>query len=116
MNKLLVSLTVAFVFGVAPVRAERIKDIARVGGVRSNQLVGYGLVVGLDGSGDGNGTIFTAQSVANALEKFGVTVPANALKVKNVAAVIVTCALPAYAKNGGTLDVTVSSLGDARSL
>lgn len=97
-------------------QAERIKDIARVGSVRSNQLVGYGLVVGLDGSGDSNSALFTVQSVAAMLEKFGVTVPAGALKVKNVAAVMVTAQLPAFARSGSALDVQVSSLGDAKSL
>ena len=116
MNKVFVLFAAFLILAISGARAERIKDIAHVGGVRSNQLVGYGLVVGLDGSGDGNGAIFTAQSVANMLEKFGVTVPAGALKVKNVAAVMVTCRLPAFAKNGSGLDVTVSSLGDARSL
>lgn len=118
MNKSFVIFACALMccFAAGRARAERIKDIARVGGVRANQLVGYGLIVGLDGSGDGNGAIFTAQSVANMLEKFGVTVPAGALKVKNVAAVMVTCDLPAFARNGQPLDVQVSSLGDARSL
>lgn len=105
---------IATVAGAA--RAERIKDIARVGSVRSNQLVGYGLVVGLDSTGDTSSALFTAQSVAAMLEKFGVTVPPGAIKVKNVAAVIVTCSLPAFARGGSALDVQVSSLGDAKSL
>ena len=94
----------------------RLKDIAMVQGVRGNQLVGYGLVVGLDGSGDGTGATFTPQSVASMLQKFGVTVPPSALKLKNVAAVMVTATLPAFVKNGSAIDVTVSSLGDAKSL
>ncbi|MGC8668628.1 MAG: flagellar basal body P-ring protein FlgI [Chthonomonadales bacterium] len=94
----------------------RIKDIAGVQGARGNQLVGYGLVVGLEGTGDSNSTIFTAQSLVNALQRMGVTVPAAAVKVKNVAAVMVTADLPAFVKNGSRIDVTVSSLGDARSL
>ncbi len=94
----------------------RLKDIAVVQGVRGNQLVGYGLVVGLDGSGDGTGTTFTPQSVASLLQKFGVTVPPGGLKLKNVAAVMVTATLPAFVKNGSVIDVTVSSLGDAKSL
>lgn len=94
----------------------RIKDIAFVQGARANQLVGYGLVVGLEGTGDSNSTIFTAQSLVNALQRMGVTVPAAAVKVKNVAAVMVTADLPAFVKNGSRIDVTVSSLGDARSL
>lgn len=94
----------------------RIKDIAGVQGVRSNQLIGYGLVVGLDGTGDSNSTIFTAQSVVNALQKMGVTVSQSSVKVKNVAAVMVTADLPPFARNGNRIDVTVSSMGDARSL
>jgi flagellar P-ring protein FlgI len=96
----------------------RIKDIADVQGVRGNQLVGYGLVVGLEGTGDGQAAFFTVQSVANMLRKQGVTidVPLQQLQVKNVAAVMVTANLPAFAKNGNQIDVTVSSMGDAKSL
>lgn len=100
---------------ISVTRAERIKDVARVGGVRSNQLVGYGLVVGLDGTGD-TSAAFTNQSIASMLERFGVSIPAGAIKVKNVAAVIITADLPAFARNGSTIDVQVSSLGDAKSL
>jgi len=94
----------------------RIKDIAGIEGVRANQLLGYGLVVGLEGSGDSQQTKFTAQSVANMLETYGISVPADKMKVKNVAAVIVTATLPAFARPGTTIDVVVSSLGDARTL
>ena len=96
----------------------RIKDIADVQGVRGNQLVGYGLVVGLEGTGDGQAAFFTVQSIANTLRKQGLTldVPLSQLQVKNVAAVLVTANLPAFAKNGNTIDVTVSSIGDAKSL
>ncbi len=94
----------------------RLKDIAAVQGVRGNQLVGYGLVVGLDGTGDGNGSAFTPQSVASMLQKFGITVSPGALQLKNVAAVMVTATLPPFVKNGSAIDVTVSSLGDAKSL
>ena len=94
----------------------RLKDIASVQGVRGNQLVGYGLIVGLNGTGDGTGSTFTPQSVAAMLQKFGVTVPPGALKLKNVAAVMVTATLPPFVKNGSAIDVTVSSLGDATSL
>ena len=114
--KTLFAAFAALLLVVGAARAERIKDVARVGSVRGNQLVGYGLIVGLDGTGDNSGALFTAQSVASMLEKFGVTVPAGAIKVKNVAAVIVTADLPAFARNGSALDVTVSSLGDAKSL
>jgi flagellar P-ring protein precursor FlgI len=103
-----------------PVLAQtRLKDIAVVQGVRSNQLVGYGLVVGLNGTGDGTGSVFTPQTVASMLEKFGVTIPASTqsqMQLKNVAAVMVTADLPAFVRNGSTIDVVVSSLGDAKSL
>jgi len=101
-----------------PARAERIKDIATVLGVRSNQLVGYGLVVGLDGTGDQTTMApFTMQSVQNMLQRFGVTIPANANPMlKNVAAVTVTADLPPFAKPGQTIDVTVASIGNASSL
>jgi flagellar P-ring protein precursor FlgI len=94
----------------------RVKDIARVEGARGNQLLGYGLVVGLDGSGDTRQTIFTTQALANMLERMGATVDPTQIKVKNVAAVIVTADLPPFLKPGDRLDVTVSSLGDAKSL
>jgi len=96
--------------------ATRLKDIAQVRGVRSNQLIGYGLVVGLEGTGDSPGTFFTVQSISNMLERLGISVPPTAIKVKNVAAVIVTAELPPFARAGNTLDVVVSSIGDARSL
>jgi len=103
---------------IAPARAERIKDIASVGGVRSNQLVGYGLVVGLNGTGDQTTmTPFTLQSIENLLLQFGVTIPPNTNPmVNNVAAVTVTAELPAFSKPGQTIDVTVASIGDAASL
>jgi flagellar P-ring protein precursor FlgI len=103
---------------VAPARAERIKDIATVNGVRTNQLVGYGLVVGLDGTGDQTSQApFTIQSITNMLAKFGITIPANANpQLKNVAAVTVTAELPPFTKAGQTIDVTVASIGNASSL
>ena len=99
-------------------QAERVKDIASVAGVRGNQLVGYGLVVGLDGTGDQTSQApFTIQSIKNMLAKFGVTIPPNANpQLKNVAAVTVTADLPAFSKTGQTIDVTVSSIGNAASL
>jgi flagellar P-ring protein precursor FlgI len=98
--------------------AERIKDLASVAGVRNNQLVGYGLVVGLDGSGDQTSqTPFTTQSVKNMLQQFGITVPPGVnLQLKNVAAVSIHADLPAFAKPGQTIDVTVASIGNAKSL
>ncbi|HYM34451.1 MAG TPA: flagellar basal body P-ring protein FlgI, partial [Steroidobacteraceae bacterium] len=98
--------------------AERVKDLAAVSGVRGNQLIGYGLVVGLDGTGDQTTqTPFTIQSIANMLAKFGVTIPSNSNpQLKNIAAVTVTAELPAFSKTGQTVDVTVSSIGNASSL
>ncbi|MCD4689196.1 MAG: flagellar basal body P-ring protein FlgI [Desulfuromonadaceae bacterium] len=98
------------------ISAARIKDIAQLEGVRSNQLVGYGLVIGLNGTGDSNGTQFTIQSLVNMMERLGVTVNRDEVKVDNVAAVIVTAKLPPFAKTGTTIDVLVSSIGDASSL
>ncbi|PLC51971.1 flagellar biosynthesis protein FlgI [Pollutimonas subterranea] len=100
------------------VQAERIKDIASIQGVRANQLIGYGLVVGLDGSGDQvRQTPFTQQSLTNMLSQLGVTVPQGTnMQVKNVAAAIVTARLPAFAQPGQTVDVVVSSMGNAKSL
>lgn len=102
--------------GVA--HGERIKDLASIQGVRANQLIGYGLVVGLDGSGDQvRQTPFTQQSLTNMLSQLGVTVPQGTnMQVKNVAAVIVTARLPAFAQPGQTVDVVVSSMGNAKSL
>lgn len=94
----------------------RIKDVAKVQGVRSNQLVGYGLVMGLNGTGDSNKTLQTIQSLANMLKTFGVTVSASQMQAKNVAAVMVTAELPAFVKPGDKIDMTVSSMGDAKSL
>jgi flagellar P-ring protein precursor FlgI len=99
--------------------AERLKDLASIQGVRQNQLMGYGLVVGLDGSGDQTTqTPFTVQSVMSMLQNMGVNLPPGgaSLQLKNVAAVMVTSSLPAFAQPGQTLDVTVSSMGNAKSL
>ncbi len=98
-----------------PASADRIKDLASVAGVRSNQLIGYGLVVGLDGTGDK--APFTNQTFRNMMNKFGVLIPAGSdPKLKNVAAVTVHADLPPFAKPGQTIDVTVSSIGNAKSL
>lgn len=98
--------------------AERVKDIASVQGVRNNQLVGYGLVVGLDGTGDQTSQApFTIQSIRNMLAKFGVTIPSNVNpQLKNVAAVTVHADLPPFSKPGQTIDITVASIGNAGSL
>ncbi|MGE5026986.1 MAG: flagellar basal body P-ring protein FlgI, partial [Betaproteobacteria bacterium] len=101
-----------------PAHADRIKDLASIQGVRNNQLIGYGLVVGLDGSGDQTTqTPFTVQSVVSMLGQLGVNLPPGTnLQLKNVAAVVVTAALPSFVKSGQTIDVTVSSMGNAKSL
>ena len=99
-------------------QAERLKDLATLAGVRSNPLIGYGLVVGLDGSGDQTTqTPFTAQSFSNMLKQFGIVIPAGTnFQLKNVAAVSVHANLPAFVKPGQTIDVTVSSVGNSKSL
>ncbi len=99
-----------------PLLAARIKDLAAIQGIRTNQLVGYGLVVGLNGTGDKQGTEFTIQSLVNMLEKMGIQVSKDDVKVKNVAAVMVTANMPPFARVGHRMDVVVSSLGDAKSL
>ena len=102
----------------APAQAMRLKEVAAVQGVRTNQLVGYGLVVGLDGTGDQTtSTPFTTQSINALLQQMGVTVPAGtSMQLKNVAAVMVTAQLPPFAQPGQQIDVNVSSLGNAKSL
>ena len=94
----------------------RVKDVASLQGVQATPLIGYGLVVGLNKTGDRRQTIFSAQTLANMLERFGVSVEGAQVKIENVAAVMVTTELPAFVRNGVRLDVTVSSVGDARSL
>lgn len=98
--------------------SQRIRDLASVSGVRMNQLIGYGVVVGLDGSGDATNQVqFTGQSVQSLLSQFGVALPPGVTpQMRNVAAVMVTAALPAFAQPGQPIDITVSSLGNARSL
>lgn len=102
--------------GLPASAAVRIKEIAAVEGVRENQLIGYGLVVGLNGTGDKRQTYFSAQTLANLLERMGVQVPPTAMLVRNTAAVIVTANLPAFAQPGTRLDVNVAAIGDATNL
>ncbi|NWG86419.1 MAG: flagellar basal body P-ring protein FlgI [Hydrogenophilaceae bacterium] len=111
-------LALALSLAAFSVQAERIKDIASVAGVRQNQLVGYGLVVGLDGTGDQTtSTPFTIQSLVSMMGQLGINLPQGTnLQLKNVAAVMVTATLPAFAKPGQTVDVTLSSMGNAKSL
>lgn len=99
------------------VNAERIKDLATLAGVRTNQLIGYGLVVGLNGTGDKNGTRYTEDSFANMLTQLGVNIrPGTKLNSKNMAAVMVTASLPSFMKKGQSLDINISSIGDSKSL
>jgi len=106
------------VLAATPARAARIKDIADVEGVRSNQLSGYGVVVGLDGTGDGQQSLFTVQSILSMLRRRGVTISVDPrqIRVKNAAAVVVTATLPPFARSGNRIDVQLSSIGDAKSL
>jgi len=116
---LLIVCAVSACCGVASaqgVARQRVRDIAAVEGVRENALFGYGIVVGLNGTGDRRQTLFTMQTLANMLQRMGVQVPAGAARVNNVAAVLVTATLPPFARPGGRIDVTVSSVGDAKSL
>lgn len=94
----------------------RIKDLVLIEGGRDNQLVGYGIVTGLAGDGDSSTSFYTVQSIANALQRFGVNVPSSVVKSKNVAAVMVTADIPAFLKPGQRIDVVVSSIGDAKAL
>jgi len=115
---LLAGALMALALQMQPAHADRIKDLASVAGVRQNQLVGYGLVVGLDGTGDQTTQApFTTQSLISMLERLGVTIPAGtSLQLKNVAAVAVHADLPPFAKAGQPIDVTVSSIANAKSL
>lgn len=107
---LLVAIFALSVFGA------QVKDLASVIGVRENQVIGYGLVVGLNGTGDGSSSKFTIQSIANLLQTVNVKLSPNDIKSKNVAAVMVTGRLPAFARQGDSIDISVSSIGDAKSL
>ncbi len=97
-------------------RADRLKDLARISSVRANQLVGFGLVVGLKGTGDTERVSFTLQPVLSMLKRMGILVDPSQIRLRNVAAVIVTAELPPFARNGDRVDVTVASMGDAKSL
>lgn len=115
MHKKLYSLIAVFLFLTATAEGARLKDIASIRGVRENQLIGYGLVVGLKGTGDGKSE-FTSKSLARMMDKLGVKLDSPSIESKNVAAVIITAQLPSFAKSGNPLDVSVSSVGDASSL
>ncbi|MCL2669132.1 MAG: flagellar basal body P-ring protein FlgI, partial [Syntrophaceae bacterium] len=114
-DSILLALLLSLCLAV-PLQAARIKDIAGIGGVRDNQLVGYGVVVGLLGTGDNVKNGFTKETISNMLSRHGMAMQDRTLKAKNIAAVMVTANLPAFAKTGARIDVTVSSMGDASSL
>lgn len=110
-------LKVVFFFLIInSLHAEKIKDIANIIGVRDNQLIGYGLVVGLNGTGDGSSSKFTLRSLSNMLQTVNVKISPDDIKSKNVAAVMVTTKLPAFSRQGDKLDISISSIGDAKSL
>lgn len=113
-------MILAAILALAPVTGEsagvRVKEIASLAGVRDNQLVGYGLVVGLKGTGDKRQTYFSAQSLANLLDRMGVQVNPGAIQVRNTAAVIITATLPPFAESGNKVDIQVAAIGDATSL
>lgn len=113
-----VLLIVLLIFVIVPSAgySARIKDITSIKGIRQNQLLGYGLIIGLNGTGDKGGTKFTIQGLVNMLEHMGVHVDPDEVKVKNVAAVVVSAKLPPFARIGKKIDVTLSSIGDAKSL
>lgn len=113
---LLLSASTGFGADVQAHREARIKDITSIEGIRDNQLVGYGIVVGLLGTGDSQQTTFPTQTLAATLLRMGVSVPASSIRVQNLAAVFVSATLPPFARPGTKLDITVSSAGDARSL
>src|SRR5258708_18223043 len=109
-------LNLALTAAPAVSAATRLKDLVTIEGVRENQLVGYGLVVGLNGTGDKRQTVFSAQSLTNLLARMGVTVPPTAILVRNMAAVLVTAGLPPFAQPGAHVDTTVAALGRAANL
>ena len=113
---LLLAVVAALLGSTQSAPAARLKDLVSIEGVRDNMLLGYGVVVGLNGTGDRQQTVFSTQSLSNLLQKMGVNVPPTALRVNNVAAVMVTASLPAFATPGLKIDLTVSSIGDAATL
>jgi flagellar P-ring protein precursor FlgI len=115
-TSLVLLTSIWLVLAASALGATRIKDIAYVNGVRSQQLIGYGLVVGLNGTGDTQRSTFTLQSVTSMLKRFGITVPQADLRLRNVAAVMVTATVPGFAREGGVIDVIASSMGDGTSL
>ena len=110
------TILICICFVTNSVFAIRLKDLISIKGVRYNQLIGYGLVVGLNGTGDNKGTGFTTQSLSNMMKNMGIYVNKNKMKIKNVAAVIITSKLPPFARIGNKIDIVLSSVGDAKSL
>src|SRR3954453_16276159 len=109
-------LSVLVLSVMAAPAATRVKELASIEGVRDNQLIGYGLVVGLAGTGDRRQTVFSAQSMTNLLQRMGVSVSPTAIQVSNTAAVMLTATLPPFAQPGARLDVTAAAIGDAKNL
>ncbi len=116
MRTRLLGLVISSSLVVGNAAAARLKDLVMVEGVRDNQLIGYGLVVGLAGTGDRRQTMFSAQSLTNMLERMGVSVPATAIRVNNTAAVMITATLPPFAQPGTRIDTTVAAIGDCSNL
>jgi flagellar P-ring protein precursor FlgI len=116
MKMRLLAFSIVCLLGAENLPAARLKDLVDIEGVRDNQLIGYGLVVGLAGTGDKQQTVFTNQSLTNMLERMGVIVSPTAIQVKNTAAAMVTATLPAFAQPGLHIDITVASTGDASNL
>lgn len=118
LKVLLILLTLGLIFfaNLKPIYAVRVKDLASIKGIRPNQLIGYGLVVGLNGTGDKSGSEFTMQSLANMMEHMGINVNKSQLKAKNAAAVVVTSNMQPFSSIGSKIDVIASSIGDAQSL
>ena len=112
----IVSVFFSLLLIITSLNAEKVREIANIIGVRDNQVIGYGLVVGLNGTGDGSSSEFTIRSLSNLLQTVGVKISPNDIKSKNVAAVMVTAALPAFARQGDRLNVNISSIGDSKSL
>ena len=115
-NRMLIALLLTSLWITGEASGARLKDLASIKGVRNNQIIGYGLVVGLNGTGDGNKAGFTTQTLANLIGNLGVQVNSKDIKVQNVASVMITAQLPAFAKTGQTIDITLSSMGDSTSL
>ncbi|MEI8257682.1 MAG: flagellar basal body P-ring protein FlgI, partial [Deltaproteobacteria bacterium] len=114
---IVLAVIVSLVIGSArPASAEHLRDLAEINGARSNQLLGYGIVTGLSGTGDDMTVPFTAQSVLSLLRRLGVQVDPQQLRLRNVAAVVVTATVPPFARPGTRIDVTAGSIGNARSL